>query len=590
MKYKKITKYSLFTLTVILGPYIYGSIQLYFFDKELYQEFSENPIDVLYGQFLFENIINHIIFLIIFLGLYYYVFKRKKPWLLIFLKILFDYYVLNKVSRTTFKGITENEELLTRVKTKSKKNIFPNPPNKINHDDVLKKFFKNLKGIDFSQIINNSIDIKKDIASDVDGSWYAHGSTMPTIIKSFSINNYKASLDDLLQANGIDKASVKKKNKVIEYWEGDGFDIEAPPKSDGYRCVVVVNNKYVHKENLKFQKSKFTNKKHSLDWISGLEIFDGKDALKKSNPLDNVNVPLYFKEGEDEFIMIACPVQEAAIGLINKIIDLNGGNEGFESDTAKGWESLMNGGKFIIGYRPDDVAIRINKKNTSLVKQENNTNKKHVETERKKGLHKSYYKNGKLKQEGVYINKKKDGLWKYYHKNGQLDRIGYHKNGKDEGLWTFYYKSGELELQREFKNDKADGLTKFYYKSGVIKEITTYKNGKCTGPYKFFDKSGQLLREGELKNGKYDGLNKIYYESGELKGEGIFKNDKKNGFANTYYKSGQLEREGEFKNDKLHGNGKKYYPNGQIKQEYEYYYGLPVGKWKNYTESGQLIK
>lgn len=326
MKYKKITEYSLFTLTVILGPYIYGSIQLYFFDKELYQELSENPIDVLYGQFLFENIINHIIFLILFLALYYFVLNREKP-----------------------------------ILTKAKKNIFPNPSNKNNHDDVLKKLFKNLKGIDFSKIINNSIDIKKDIVSDVDGSWYAHSSTFPIIIKSFSINNYKASLDDLLQANGIDKASVKKKNKVIEYWEGDGFDIEAPPKSDGYRCIVVVNNKYVHKENLKFQKSKFTNKKHSLDWISGLEIFDGKDALKKSNPLENVNVPLYFKEGEDEFIMIACPVQEAAIGLINKIIELNGGNEGFESDTAKGWESLMNGGKFIIGYRPDDVAIRINK-------------------------------------------------------------------------------------------------------------------------------------------------------------------------------------------------------------------------------------
>tara|TARA_Y100000768_G_C23922775_1_gene655847 strand:+ start:79 stop:1284 length:1206 start_codon:yes stop_codon:yes gene_type:complete len=123
MNFKKITKYSLFTLTVILGPYIYGSIQLYFFDKELYQEFSENPIDVLYGQFLFENIINHIIFLIIFLGLYYYVFKRKKPRLLIFLKIFFDYYVLNKVNRATFKGITENKELLTRVKKKSKKII-----------------------------------------------------------------------------------------------------------------------------------------------------------------------------------------------------------------------------------------------------------------------------------------------------------------------------------------------------------------------------------------------------------------------------------------------------------------------------------
>jgi hypothetical protein len=83
-------------------------------------------------------------------------------------------------------------------------------------------------------------------------------------------------------------------------------------------------------------------------------------SIPSISRIDFLSNFLYFKE--DKYILIAYPIQEAAKGLINKIIVLNGGNDGYESDTANAWESFMYREEFIIGYRPFHVAIRINNK------------------------------------------------------------------------------------------------------------------------------------------------------------------------------------------------------------------------------------
>ena len=48
----------------------------------------------------------------------------------------------------------------------------------------------------------------------------------------------------------------------------------------------------------------------------------------------------------------------------------------------------------------------------------------------KNGKLKEYYNNGKLENEGEYLNDKKNGKGKEYHYNGKLEFEGEYLNGK----------------------------------------------------------------------------------------------------------------------------------------------------------------
>ena len=73
---------------------------------------------------------------------------------------------------------------------------------------------------------------------------------------------------------------------------------------------------------------------------------------------------------------------------------------------------------------------------------------------------KGYYKNGRLKWEGMIKNGKKDSLYKEYHYNGELSGQGHYKNGKRNGLWRWYHKNGKLHGELHYNNGKQYGLWK----------------------------------------------------------------------------------------------------------------------------------
>jgi len=49
----------------------------------------------------------------------------------------------------------------------------------------------------------------------------------------------------------------------------------------------------------------------------------------------------------------------------------------------------------------------------------------------KDGRSVTYFKNGKLKRKGNYVNDKKDGVWEFYKKNGKLKNKVNIKDGKE---------------------------------------------------------------------------------------------------------------------------------------------------------------
>jgi antitoxin component YwqK of YwqJK toxin-antitoxin module len=65
-----------------------------------------------------------------------------------------------------------------------------------------------------------------------------------------------------------------------------------------------------------------------------------------------------------------------------------------------------------------------------------------------------YYKNGKLKADGKYINDKMEGEWLFYRETGQLWEIGNFLDGMKHGSWTRYGRDDKVEKVQIFGKGK----------------------------------------------------------------------------------------------------------------------------------------
>jgi antitoxin component YwqK of YwqJK toxin-antitoxin module len=65
-----------------------------------------------------------------------------------------------------------------------------------------------------------------------------------------------------------------------------------------------------------------------------------------------------------------------------------------------------------------------------------------------------FFKNGKIKAEGISINGIMEGEWKFYRENEQLWQVGNFKDNQKQGSWIRYNKQGNLEYEETFENGK----------------------------------------------------------------------------------------------------------------------------------------
>lgn len=65
-----------------------------------------------------------------------------------------------------------------------------------------------------------------------------------------------------------------------------------------------------------------------------------------------------------------------------------------------------------------------------------------------------FFKNGKIKAEGIFANDQMEGEWKFYRESGQLWQIGNFLHNKKNGPWIRYDKNDEVEYMENFENDK----------------------------------------------------------------------------------------------------------------------------------------
>ncbi len=190
------------------------------------------------------------------------------------------------------------------------------------------------------------------------------------------------------------------------------------------------------------------------------------------------------------------------------------------------------------------------------------------------GPFKTYYQNGRLKEEGMTseLSQDKHQLpdeseyhWGGVEENDGWDDIMYNHPPIDEdvflqekiksglhGTYRMYYENGQLEEEGTYKDGERDGLWKLYYENGQLFKEGTLKKGERHGPYKNYFDNGELWEEGTYKNGKQDGLFKLYHwETGQLSGGGVYKDGKKDGLWKSYSLYGTLLRELTYKDGEI---------------------------------------
>jgi len=253
------------------------------------------------------------------------------------------------------------------------------------------------------------------------------------------------------------------------------------------------------------------------------------------------------------------------------------------------------------------------------------------------GPFKSYYKDGKLKEERTYKDGLVDGPFKSYRENGELKEEATFKNGEPDGVYKLYYKQFSENANLEYiKSRKSllkeeqiykdgilhgpwksyvdfpgcqrfvDGKLKTFrlrsekiYKDGEeisekkyecgskVKNTTlvsekTYKNGQQDGPYTIW-KGPNIIEEGTYVNGEHTGIVKRY-KWGEPVEDVTLRNSIKDGPHIIYFEKGQYSVYDRGSYDFLTIKG------GIIKKELLFKNGKPNGPWKTYYANGLLEK
>ena len=89
-----------------------------------------------------------------------------------------------------------------------------------------------------------------------------------------------------------------------------------------------------------------------------------------------------------------------------------------------------------------------------------------------------YYRNGKIRFEGVNVSGDLNGVQIWYYKNGKKKSVEDYVNGKINGLSKGYYENGALRSVANFKDNKEDGELIYYFKDGTVMFKEYYSNGK----------------------------------------------------------------------------------------------------------------
>lgn len=131
------------------------------------------------------------------------------------------------------------------------------------------------------------------------------------------------------------------------------------------------------------------------------------------------------------------------------------------------------------------------------------------------GIYRSFYEDGQVFEESMYVNDTIEGVRKLYHPNGKLMIEEHYTNGLFEGPYRSWYPDGTLESEGQYEGNAMSGVWKLFYRSGQLHQELTFRDNLENGPFKTWHTNGQLMEEGTYIDGdNLHGTFKIYDKSG----------------------------------------------------------------------------
>ncbi len=271
--------------------------------------------------------------------------------------------------------------------------------------------------------------------------------------------------------------------------------------------------------------------------------------------------------------------------------------------------------------------------------------------DRKEGIARVYYPDGKLRQTIPYVNGKKDGLSREYDREGKIITLLEYNNdflisrsrinqtdasGRKQGEWLDFYPDGTVKTERNYRDDLLHGYYKEYDEKGKLLVTLLYDSGKVTGTdadksaqidiENRYDDAGRLIYSGPYREGVPVGIHRefnpdgtvknarIYNDNGLLISEGIvdeagsrrgpwkdyspagvvtaegtYTDSRRTGIWKFYNTAGKLEQEGSYINGRIDGTWRWYYPSGELLREEDYFQGRRDGKYTEYARTGEII-
>lgn len=115
--------------------------------------------------------------------------------------------------------------------------------------------------------------------------------------------------------------------------------------------------------------------------------------------------------------------------------------------------------------------------------------------EKKDGLCKQWYPNGKLRSEVYYSNGLKHGLSVNYHKNGAIWTRCTYKYDTLFGKFQMFHSNKKLNYLTYYDEfGKPDSLHLVYYPNGMVSQMGFYDHGKKIKVWTDFDVNGNLVK------------------------------------------------------------------------------------------------
>ena len=161
----------------------------------------------------------------------------------------------------------------------------------------------------------------------------------------------------------------------------------------------------------------------------------------------------------------------------------------------------------------------------------------------------------------------KTGRWISFYTDspGQIEREGFYENNRKTGIWKAYYKNGKLKSEITYVNNQPDGYAKLYYDNGKLSEEGFWKGTKWVGQYKYYHENGNTAYEWSFnENGKRTGVQKYYHENGKLRIQGEWIDGKENGVISEYDTNGNIRSEKVFAEGTINVNSSKFYAQKKV--------------------------